>query len=40
LDLLADSGLVRKDQLSNPMKESRELTAIFTASGKAAKRNR
>jgi four helix bundle protein len=40
LDLLADSGLARRDQLSNLMKESRGLTAIFTASGKTAKRNR
>jgi four helix bundle protein len=40
LDLLADSGLARKDQLSNLMKESKELTAIFTASGKTAKGTR
>jgi four helix bundle protein len=40
LDLLGDSGLVRREQLSDLIKESKELTAIFTASGKTAKRHR
>ena len=40
LELLARSRLVGEERISDLMKEARELTAIFTASGKTAKRNR
>jgi four helix bundle protein len=40
LELLADSGILRREQLDSLMGEAKELTAIFTASGKTAKRRR
>jgi four helix bundle protein len=40
LELIADSGLVKKERLSGLMKETDELVAIFTAAGKTAKRNK
>jgi four helix bundle protein len=40
LELLEDSGILKREQLSSLMKEAKELTAIFTASGKTAKRIR
>lgn len=40
LELLADSGILKREQLGSLMKEAKELTAIFTASGKTAKRYR
>jgi four helix bundle protein len=40
LELLADSGILKKEQLGSLIREARELTAIFTASGKTAKRRR
>jgi four helix bundle protein len=40
LELLADSGILKREQLSSLMKEAKGLTAIFSASGKTAKRYR
>jgi len=37
LELIADSNLLKKERLSDLMKEADELTAIFTASGKTAR---
>ncbi len=39
LELLADSGLVRRPLLADLQKEAGELTAIFAASVKTAQRN-
>ncbi len=39
LELIEESGLLPKEKLIYPIKEASELTAIFTASGKTAKRN-
>jgi four helix bundle protein len=40
LELLADSGILKREQVDSLMREAKELTAIFTASGKTAKRGR
>ena len=40
IELLDESGLMRKERLSDLLKEANELTAIFTASGRTAKTNR
>jgi four helix bundle protein len=40
LELLADSGILKREQVDSLMREANELTAIFTASGKTAKRGR
>jgi four helix bundle protein len=40
IELLIESGLMRKEFLNNLLKESKELTAIFTASGRTAKMKR
>ncbi len=40
LELLVKSRLVQEERLSDLRRETSELTAIFTASGKTAKRNR
>jgi len=40
LSLLSASGNCTKEEIDPLLKESRELTAIFTASSKTAKRNR
>lgn len=39
LDLLADSGTFPTEQLSDLQSECKELVAIFTASGRTAKKN-
>lgn len=38
LELLVESGLVRRDLMDELLAEANELTAIFTASAKTAKR--
>jgi len=40
LELLAESKILPADQLIDPQKENDELTAIFVASVKTAKKNR
>jgi four helix bundle protein len=40
LELLADSGLMRRSRLADLQKEANELVAIFTSSVKTARRNR
>jgi four helix bundle protein len=40
IELLIDSGIVKKELLSEILKEANELTAIFTASGNTAKLKR
>ncbi len=40
IELLDESGLMRKERLSDLLKEANELTAICTASGRTAKTNR
>ena len=40
IELLIESGIVKKNLLEDLLKESNELTAIFTASGDTAKTNR
>jgi four helix bundle protein len=40
LELLDESGLAKKDDLSPLLKEADELTAIFTAAAKTAKSKR
>ncbi len=37
IELLIESGIMKKQLLENLLKESNELTAIFTASGQTAK---
>ena len=37
LELLTKSGIMKKELLNELMKESNELTAIFTSSGHTAK---
>lgn len=37
LELVSDSGMIKKGKLEGLMAEAKELTAIFTASGKTAK---
>jgi len=39
LELMLESGLVKKEKLEPLIKEADELTAIFTASGKTARQN-
>ena len=39
LELMLESGLVKKERLEPLIKEADELTAIFTASGKTARQN-
>ncbi|MFN3918619.1 MAG: four helix bundle protein [Flavobacteriales bacterium] len=39
LELIVESGLMKKERLQELIKEADELTAIFTASGKTAKAN-
>ena len=39
LELIADSNLMKKERVSDLIKEADELTAIFTATGKTAKQN-
>ncbi len=39
LEMLSDSGIVKKELLIELIKEAEELTAIFTSSGKTAKNN-
>jgi hypothetical protein len=34
-----DSGLLKKDRLTDMIREANELTAIFTATGRTAKQN-
>jgi four helix bundle protein len=40
LELFVESGLMKLERLAPLIKEARELTAIFTSSGKTAKSNR
>lgn len=40
LELLYEAELIKKEVVVNLIKEANELTAIFTASGKTAKRNK
>lgn len=40
IELLIESDLMKKELLNNLLKESNELTAIFTASGRTAKMKR
>ncbi len=40
LELLIESGIMKKELLEDLLKEANELTAIFTATGKTAKTNR
>ena len=40
LELIVESGLMKKERLQELIKEADELTAIFTASGKTAKANK
>jgi four helix bundle protein len=39
LELIADADLIKKEKLTDLLKEADELTAIFTASGKTARKN-
>jgi four helix bundle protein len=39
LELIAEANLIKKEILKDIVKESDELTAIFTVSGKTAKQN-
>jgi four helix bundle protein len=39
MELLVESGIVKKELLKDLMKEADELTAIFTSSGKTAREN-
>jgi len=39
LELILESGMIKKEELEPLIKEANELTAIFTASGKTAKQN-
>ena len=40
LELITESGLMKKDLIEDLLKEANELTAIFTASGKTARKNK
>ena len=40
LELILEAGLIKKELLTGIMQEAKELTAIFTASGKTAKNNK
>ena len=40
LELLIESGIVKKELLEDLLNEANELTAIFTATGKTAKINK
>lgn len=40
LELLTESGLIEPKSVTNLLKEAKELTAIFTATGKTAKQNK
>jgi four helix bundle protein len=40
LELISDSEIMKADRLAGLIKEADELTAILTAAGKAARRNR
>ena len=40
LELLAESGIVPAEQLTDIQKENNELTAIFVASVRTAKKNK
>ena len=39
LELITEANLLKKEKLQDMLKEADELTAIFTASGKTAKKN-
>ena len=39
LELIMDSGLLKKEILAEMIREANELTAIFTATGRTAKQN-
>ena len=39
IELIMDSGLLKKDRLTDMIREANELTAIFTATGRTAKQN-
>lgn len=39
LELIEESGLLKKEVLQNAIKEADELTAIFTSAGKTARQN-
>ena len=39
LELIIESGLMKKEKVEDLHNEAKELTAIFTASGKTAKMN-
>ncbi len=39
LELIAEANLLKKERLHDMIKEADELTAIFTASGKTARKN-
>ena len=39
LELIMDSGLLKKEVLAEMIREANELTAIFTATGRTAKQN-
>jgi four helix bundle protein len=40
LELISESSVVKADRIAGLIKEADELTAILTAAGKTAKRNR
>ena len=40
MELIVESGLMKKELVSDLSKEANELTAIFTASGKTARANK
>lgn len=40
IELLIESGIMKKESLESLLKEANELTAIFTASGRTAKSKR
>ena len=40
IELIIESGIVKRNLLDDLLKEANELTAIFTSSGKTAKSNR
>ena len=40
IELLVESGIIKKDLLNELLKEANELTAIFTSSGNTAKSKR
>jgi len=40
IELLIESGIIKRESVQDLLKEANELTAIFTASGKTARKNK